>query len=149
MRNGTSHMKRKKTDCNDELGNIGIALQQLIGKSCLINSCSICFGSLLLKEIFIHLLRKTPPVLVMCMRIEVGYHSRLSVTGITLYGLNIAAADLQLQRGAAVAKAVKYNRTQIMICNQLPKQSGDLTFFIGASVFMRNDKSIIGVFRAN
>lgn len=45
--------------CNDEFGNIGIVLQQLIGKICLISGCIICFGLPFLKEIFVHLLCKT------------------------------------------------------------------------------------------
>ena len=125
--------------CNDEFGDIRIVLQQLIGKICLISGCIICFGWLFLKEIFVHLLCKTAPVFVVRMRVKVGYHSRLSMTGISLNSLDIAAADLQLQRSAAMAKTMKYNRTQIMVCNQLPQQSGDLALLVGASIFMRND----------
>ena len=59
--------------CDDQLGNIGIFLQQLIGEICLISCCFFRFRLPLLKKIFVHLLCKTSAILVMSMGIEVCY----------------------------------------------------------------------------
>ena len=135
--------------CDDQLGNIGIFLQQLIGEICLISCCFFHFRLPFLKEIFVHLLCKTPATLVMGMGIEVCYHPCLGVPSIALNGLDVAAADLQLQRGAAMAQAVEYYWTQIMLSDKLSQQSGDLTLFIWPPIVMRDGQAVIGIFITN
>ena len=53
----------------------------------------------------------------MRMGIEVCYHPCLRVSGVTLNGFDVAAADLLLQRSAAVAQAMKYHWTQVILCD--------------------------------
>ena len=97
----------------------------MIGKICLISRCLFRFRLPLLKEIFVRLLCKTPAILMMGMGIKACYHPCLGVPGVALNGLDVAAADLQLQRGAAMAQAVEYYWTQIMLSDKLSQQSGN------------------------
>ena len=65
-----------------------------------------------MKEIFVNLLRQTPTILIMGMRIEVCYHPCLRVSGVTLNGFDVTAADLKFQRSAAVTQTMKHHWTQ-------------------------------------
>ena len=105
--------------CGDnKIGNIGIVLQQLIRKVGVISGCFFLLLRMFLKEIFLDLLGKTLSVFVMGVGIEVRDHPGLRMTGITLHRFDVAAADLKLQRCAAVTQAMEDNRRQIVFCDQ-------------------------------
>ncbi len=80
------------------------------------------------------------------MRIHIGYHPALGMTGITLYRLDIAAAELQFDARAAVAQAVKYNRLEIVFRDQTFHLLRNLMFFIRSAVGLRNDEMIVLIF---
>ena len=64
------------------------------------------------------------------MRIHIGYHPALGMAGITLYCLNVAA-DFQFDARAAVAQAVKYDRLETVLGDQLFHLLRNLVFFMG------------------
>ena len=54
------------------------------------------------EEFLIHLLRQSAPVIVHDVRVDIGHHIGLRVTGVALNGLDVAAGNPQLQRCTAV-----------------------------------------------
>ena len=61
-------------------------------------------------------------ILVMGMCIEVCYHPCMRVSGVSLNGFDVAAADLQLQRRAAVTQTITldagYNLQLVCVTEQ-------------------------------
>ena len=75
-----------------------------------------------LKEIFLYFLSQMAAVLIMIMGIEVGHHPRLGMTRITLDDLDVAAADLELQRGTEMPQAVEDDGCQVILISEFSKQ---------------------------
>ena len=54
------------------------------------------YGLFTVYEIFVNFLCQTPTILVIGMCIEICYHPCLRVSGVTLNGFDVAAANLKL-----------------------------------------------------
>ena len=74
-------------------------MKQLIGKFGLVSSCIFLFCGTILKEILVHLLRQPDAIPMIDVRVEIRDHAGLCVTSITLHGLDVSTANLELQRG--------------------------------------------------
>ena len=103
---------------NDKIGNIGIVLQQPIREIGVIRGGFFLLLRMFLKEIFLDHLSKTLSAFVMGVGIEIRHHPGLRMIGITRHRFDVAAADLKLQRCAAVTQAMEDNRRQIVFCDQ-------------------------------
>ena len=86
-----------------------------------------------LKKFFVHLLRQKQSFLIVRMRIYLRHHAGLRVTGVALNRLDVAAADLELDRGAAVPQTVKHSAPQFVFLNEHVQHSVDLTPLIRAA----------------
>ena len=83
---------------NDQFGNVGIFSQQTVCLfRCIIQRLFLRHISPFLEEICLHLLGQPAALLVVGMGVEIGHHTGLGMTGITLHRLDVPAADLQLQ----------------------------------------------------
>lgn len=92
-----------------------------------------------MEEVFLHFLSQSAAIFVVGVGVEVSNHSGLGMSRVALYRFDIAAADLQFQRGAAVAQTMKYHRFQVMFTDQRPEQGHDLALLIGAAVLVCDD----------
>ena len=92
------------------------------------------------KEFLFHFFRKLTSILVACVGIQIGNHSRLCVAGIALYRFNVTAAELQLHGGTTMAETVKNNGGEFVRLIEFADQIGDLPLLVGATVFMQLSK---------
>ena len=80
---------------NDQFGNVGIFSQQTVCLfRCIIQRLFLRHISPFLEEICLHLLGQPAALLVVGMGVEIGHHTGLGMTGITLHRLDVPAADL-------------------------------------------------------
>ena len=126
---------------NDQFGDVGIFLQQAVRLfRRVIQRFFLRHISPFPEEIRLHLLRQAAALLVVGMGVQICYHTGLGMAGITLHRLDVPAANLQLQRSAAMPQTVKDYRRQPCGIGQLAEQKGNLPFLVRASVLMGNDK---------
>ena len=59
-----------------------------------------------------------PSVIIQNMRVHIRNHIDLSMTGITLYRLDVSTIQFQLISNAAMTETVKHNRWEIIVLNQ-------------------------------
>lgn len=97
-------------------------------------------------EVFFKEPRVIPPVFIKDMRINLGDHGGLGVTGVTLYGFYITAVKLQLVCDAGMTKAVENNLWQIMLIDQARKSLLDDRGFPGRPAGGADDQVVIEVF---
>ena len=94
-------------DAHDQLRHIRVLFEKTHGCLCIIRGSGFHLGTAPEKLVF-QLERKLSAVLMVDMCIQIGHHPRLRVAGISLHGLDIPAAELQLDRRAAMAQAVRF-----------------------------------------
>lgn len=86
--------------------------------------CPVSVVECLFKQLRVFL-----PVLIENVGILVSNHGCLCVTGVTLYGLDVALVQLELVGDTGVPKAVEDDRRQIVLFNQVLQRLPDLCRF--------------------
>lgn len=100
-------------------------------------NAAACFLRLCAEKVVVDLLRKVLAVIRHDVGVDICHHAGLCMAGVTLYGFDIAAADLQLQTGAAVAETVEHDGLQTMLSDQAAELVHDLTGLHRPAVVLR------------
>lgn len=97
----------------------------------------------LCEESTIHLLRDQFAICVKAMGIGICHHSCLCMPGISLYGLDVAPAELQFERGAGVPQGVKHHRPKLIFFDQTIKHLVDVPNLIRPPIDLANNQIVV------